>query len=390
MDQATTWEQFREACSYSFIPGENMVWADRAGHIGWQAVGIAPIRAHWSGLVAVPGDGRFEWGGYLPIKEKPHTYDPPEGFVATANNDLIPAGYPHMDAVGFVWTDPYRWARISEVLGAGRKLAVADMMRLQTDYLSIPARQLVPLLRQIAPDAQPVEAARRALLAWDDVLDARSVAGGIYEAWYRHLADDLSGLVVPEAARPFIRTLSTTRVVDLVVAPTGAMGANPNGARDSLLLRSLSEAVAELTQRFGDDTAKWIYGQAAYHHALIIHPLSAAVSPEIRRQLDVGPVPRGGDATTVGATGNGGNQTSGASFRIVTDVGDWERTVGTNTPGQSGDPESPHYRDLFALWAVDQYFPVPYARSRVDAAAERVWVLAPDAKEAKGAGKSRP
>ena len=377
MDQATTWEQFRDACSYSYIPGENMVWADRAGHIGWQAVGIAPIRPHWSGLVAVPGDGRYEWGGYLPIKEKPHSQDPPGGFIATANNDLIPPGYPHMNAVGFEWTDPWRWARISEVLGAGRKLAVADMMRLQTDYLSIPARELIPLIRDLDVRAPAVEAARRALLAWDDVLDSKSVAAGIYEAWYRHLSEDLSKLLVPEAAKPFLPTLSTARVIDFVMAPTGAFGVNPTGVRDSLLVRSLGEAVAELTQRFGADTTKWVYGQANYHHALISHPLSAAVSAEIRRQLDVGPAPRGGDGTTVGATGNGRNQTSGASFRIVTDVGDWERTVGTNTPGQSGDPESPHYRDLFELWAADRYFPVPYARQRVDAAAERVWLLAP-------------
>ena len=93
MDQATTWEQFRDACSYSNIPGENMIWADKSGNIGWQAVGIAPIRKNFSGLVPVPGDGRYEWAGYLPIKEKPHRYNPPEGFIATANNDLTPPGY---------------------------------------------------------------------------------------------------------------------------------------------------------------------------------------------------------------------------------------------------------------------------------------------------------
>jgi penicillin amidase len=377
MDQATTWEQFRQACRYSFIPGENMVWADRAGHIGWQAVGIAPIRSHWSGLVAVPGDGRYEWNGFLPILEKPHAYDPPSGFIATANNDLIPPSYAHMDAVGFEWTDPYRWARISEVLGAGHKLDVADLTRLQTDYLSIPARQLVALLAKFDASKGAAEAARRTLLAWNDVLDAGSTAAGIYEAWYRHLADDLAKIVVPEAARPFLPSLATSRVIGFLAAPTAALGANPAGARDSLLVRSLREAVAELTQRFGADTSKWVYGQAGYHHALISHPLSAAVNAEVRAKLDVGPVPRGGDATTVGATGNGGNQTSGASFRIVAEVGDWERAVGTNAPGQSGDPESPHYRDLFELWAVDRYFPVPFSRERVKAAAERAWVLSP-------------
>ncbi|HEY9227828.1 MAG TPA: penicillin acylase family protein, partial [Gemmatimonadaceae bacterium] len=102
-----------------------------------------------------------------------------------------------------------------------------------------------------------------------------------------------------------------------------------------------------------------------------------AVSADLRQKLDVGPAPRGGDATTVGVTGNGGNQTAGASFRIIVDVGDWERAVGTNTPGQSGDPDNPRYRDLFPLWADDRYFPVPFARPRVEAAAVGRRVMTP-------------
>jgi penicillin amidase len=379
MDQAKTWEEFRDACSYSYIPGENMIWADKMGNIGWQSVGIAPIRPNWSGLVAVPGDGRYEWAGYLPIKEKPHAFNPPSGFIATANNDLIPANYPHMNAVGFVWTDPYRWARISEVLGSGRKFAVPDMMRLQTDYTSIMARQIVPLLRDVsvAPANMEVDRALRTLLSWEDVLDRNSVAAGIYEAWYRQLADNVSRIVIPAAAKPFFRALSGSRVVEQLVAPSGAFGSQPALARDTVMMRSLTDAVAELTQKYGADQSKWIYGQPAYHYATIIHPLSTAVNADVRRKLDVGPAPRGGDANTVGATGNGGNQTAGASFRIVVDLGDWERAVGTNTPGQSGDPESPHYRDLFALWANDRYFPVPYSRARVEAAAEKRTVLTP-------------
>jgi penicillin G amidase len=379
MDQAKTWEEFRDACAYSNIPGENMVWADKLGNIGWQAVGIAPIRPNWSGLVAVPGDGRFEWAGYLPIKEKPHAFNPPAGYIATANNDLIPPGYPHMNAVGYVWTDPFRWARISEVLSSGRKLSVEDMTHLQTDYTSLIARKLVPLLRDVtvAPAAPAVDTARRTLLAWDFVLDKTSVAAGIYEAWLRRLGDDVSGRVIPSAARPYFRTLTTARLIDVLVTPSASLGTNPPAARDTLLMKSLGEAVADLTQRFGATESRWEYGQPTYHHALIAHPLSTAVNDSLRRKLDAGPAPRGGDAHTVGATGNGGNQTAGASFRIVVDVGDWERTVGINTPGQSGNPDSPHYRDLFASWAADRYFSVPFARSRVDAGAEARWVLAP-------------
>ena len=377
MDQAKNWDEFRAACAASFIPGENMIWADRTGHIGWQSVGIAPVRTHWSGLVAVPGDGRFEWKGYLPILDKPHSADPAEGFIATANNDLIPRGYTHMNAVGFEWTDPYRWDRISEVLRAGKKLTVDDMTRLQTDYTSLPARQLVPLLSAVKSVAPAVEAARLALLNWDRVLGAPSVPAGIYEAWYRALAADLTQRQVPESIRAYLNTLSTGRVVELLTAPSAALGRTPAAARDSLVLRALETAVADLTKRFGADPAKWMYGQEAYHHALITHPLSPAVSPELRKQLDVGPAPRGGDATTVGATGNGGNQTSGASFRMVVDLADWERTVGTNTPGQSGDPSNAHYRDLFPLWAEDKFFAVPYARAQILKNAEQRSVMIP-------------
>ena len=386
MDQAKNWEEFRDACAFSNIPGENMVWADRAGNIGWQAVGIAPIRKNWSGLVPVPGDGRYEWAGYLPIKEKPHSYNPASGFIATANNDLIPPGYPHMDAVGYSWADPYRWARISEVLGSGRKLTIMDMERLQTDYLSIPARELVPLLADLPASDPAVERARQMLLSWDFVLDKQSVPAGIYEAWFKRLSEHTEDAMVPEKARPFFRHVSTTRMIQWLTSPGRAFGAQPLVARDSLLARSLAEAVADLSKRFGTDPAKWVYGQAGYHYALIHHPMSAAVSPEMRQKLDVGPAPRGGDGNTVGATGGSDNQTSGASFRIIANTGDWETVVGTNTPGQLGNPDDPHYRDLFPLWANDRYFPVAYAKSHVEAIAESRDILTPasDAVQAGG------
>ncbi len=377
MDQAKTWDEFRDACSYSFIPGENMIWADRAGNIGWQAVGIAPIRTHWSGLVAVPGDGRYEWAGYLPIKEKPHAFNPPAGFIATANNDLIPPGYAHMNAVGFVWTDPYRWQRIAEVLSSGKELTLDDMMHLQTDYLSIPARQLVPLLANLTAADPATETARRTLLAWNFVLDKSSVAAGIYETWFRRLGENVGQRVVPADARPYFRTLGAARVIQWLTTPPAQFGPNPAAVRDSILLRSLTQTVADLTQKFSADSAKWIYGQPTYHHALITHPLSAAVDAQLKRKLDVGPAPRGGDAYTPGATGAGGNQTSGASFRIVVDLADWDTAMGINTPGQSGNPDSPHYRDLFDLWANDRYFPAPFSRARIEAAAERRVLLTP-------------
>jgi penicillin amidase len=377
MDQAKTWEEFREACNYSNIPGENMVWADIYGNIGWQAVGIAPIRRNWSGLVPVPGDGRYEWDGYLPIKAKPHVFNPGNGFFGTANSNLIPRGYPHRDAVGWTWADPYRWARVNEVLGSGRRHSMMDMMQLQTDELSIPARTLVPLLEDLTADGRAVERARQMLLSWDYVLDKNSMAAGIYVAWEGSLRRNLHELFVPEGARQWIRSLPMKKTVDWLIAPPGGFGDDPVAKRDALLMQSLAEAVTDLQDRLGSDMNRWQYGQERYKHAVIRHPMSRAVNEEIRRRLDVGPAPRGGNSYTPNNTGGGDNQTSGASFRIIVDTEDWDKAVGANNPGQSGDPDNPHYRDLFDLWAKNRFFPVFYSRKKVESVAGEVVQLLP-------------
>lgn len=376
MDQATTWEEFVEACTYSNIPGENMVWAGRDGTIGWQSVGIAPIRRNFSGMVPVPGDGRFEWDGYLPIQAKPHVVDPDQGWFATANNDVVPPDYEFMDAIGFSWADPYRWLRIAEVLDSGRRFSVADMMRLQTDELSIPARQLVPLMRDLEADDPRVEEARQRLLAWDYVLDKRSVEAGVYVAWESRLRRAVSDALVPAGA-PSGLGPSLQKVVETLVVPPGALGADPMRARDRILLGALADAVDDLTEKLGADMAGWRYGQADYKHAYLRHPLGTAVDAEMRARLEVGPAPRGGYGVTVNATGNGDNQTAGASFRIIVDTGDWDRSVGMNTPGQSGDPDSPFYRNLFDDWAADRFHPVFYTRDAIEGVTARRIELRP-------------
>ncbi|MEO7964482.1 MAG: penicillin acylase family protein [Gemmatimonadaceae bacterium] len=375
MDQARSWEEFRAACSYGNIPGENMVWADVKGNIGWQSVGIAPIRPASSGLVPVPGDGRFEWAGYLPVLQKPHSFNPSEGYIATANNNLTPESFPFRNAIGWEWADPYRVSRISEVLGSGRKQTVSDMERLQNDYTSLPARALVPLLRGLKGSNEASERARQLLMGWDQVLDKESVAAGIYEAWYRHLMPNTRAIVVPREAQESARGIPTKRYVEWLTAPGGEFGATPTAERDALLLRSLDEGVKELTQRFGADINGWAWGR--YHHVRILHPMSAAMNEELRARFDVGTWPRGGDSNTPGMTTAGENQTAGASFRMIVEAGDWDGAVGTNTPGQSGDVNDPHYRDLFELWKDDKYFPVKYSRTAVESVTRKRAVLVP-------------
>jgi penicillin amidase len=368
MDQARNWEEFRQSCAYLRMPAENMVWADAAGNIGYQAVGIAPLRPNWSGLVPVPGDGRYEWKGYLPIPDLPHVFNPPKGFFNTSNNYLIPPGWPFHEALHYLWTDPYRGASAAEVLGSGRLFTVADMVDLQNSDFSIPARSLTPLLSGLAlanPDSRQAQAR---LLDWDYVLDKDSVAAGIYEMWQRRLRENVRGLVVPKEARAFIAGPTMVKIVSWLYAPDGRFGADPVAGRNMLLEKSLEEAVGELARRFGTDMEKWKLG--AYHHALIHHVMSGAFNAGLRARFDVGNAPRGGDSYTLTATGSDDNQTAGGSFKIIVDTENWDNSLGLNSPGQSGNVSDRHYRDLYELWAQGKYFPIFYSRPKVESVTE--------------------
>ena len=375
MDQSQTWDEFLDACSYSRIPAESMVWADTDGNIGYQAVGIAPMRSNWSGLVPVPGDGRYEWDGYLPIKALPHVLNPDKGFWNTSNNYLIPPGWPYKDALHYTWADPFRAASVAQFLGSGRLFTVSDMIQLQNNELSIPARSIVPLLRDLAISNEVSRQAQTKLLHWNFVLEKDSAAAGIYEMWQRRILANVRAIVVPKEVQSYVGMTELTKIIGWLDAPDGRFGKDPVAGRDDLLKRSLDEAVAELTKRFGSDMEKWTLG--AYHHALITHPMSPALKPDLRTKFNVGDFPRGGDSYTVTATGGTDNQTSGGSFKIIMDTEDWDRSVGLNTPGQSGDVNSPHYRDLYELWARGKYFPIFYTRPKIESVEEQVLELKP-------------
>jgi penicillin amidase len=171
--------------------------------------------------------------------------------------------------------------------------------------------------------------------------------------------------------------VSLRKAVETLVVPPGELGADPLVARDAILRDALEAAIAELTEKLGPDMKKWEWGQEKYHHATLSHPLGNAVDAATRARLEMGPMPRGGYATTVQATGNSDNQTSGASFRIIVDTEDWDRAVGMNNPGQSGNPDSPFYKNLFEDWSLDRFFPVVYTRPRVESATAEVYSLQP-------------
>lgn len=376
IDQAKSWTEFRDALRYAHMPALNWLWADTSGAIGWQSAGIAPVRKAWDGLVPVAGDGRFEWGGYLPIPELPHVLNPRGGAFGTANALNVPAGYARTDAVARTWADPFRLNRLTEVLDTMRNADVETMARLQHDETSLAARVLVPLLRNIEFTSKGAMAARDSLLAWNGVLSAESAGAAIYAAWERRILAHLATLVVPLEARGVLRTVPLSRAVEWLTRPDSLLGANPTMARDFVLFRSLNEATGDVARRFGQGAA-WRYGDAKFHHVRIAHPFDRLVADSLSSWLSPGPLPRGGYANTLNATGNTDNQTAGASMRVVMDLANWDLAIATNTPGQSGDPRSRHYKDLFPLWAAGKYVPLPYSAAAVKARTETVEIITP-------------
>ncbi len=377
MDQAKSWEEFREACAYSHIPGENMVWADKDGTIGWQAVGIAPIRRNFSGLVPVPGDGRYEWEGYLPIPEKPHTVNPPEGYFASANQNVTPADYTHWEAIGYSWSDPFRGDRVEEVLEANNALNMEDMKALQVDYQSIPARVLVPYLLDLPLFGKAAEDRDR-LRGWDHRLDPNSIPAAIYVAFENALLRLASERFVPEAGRETIGRIQLKKIMDWIATPDERFGPDPEAGRDRLLADAFGQGLAYLEENLGKNRDNWQYGQERFKHAYLVHSLGMLGTEEVNVQLNLGPLPRGGNAYTPGSTGGNNRQSSGASFRIIVNTGDWDASQATNAPGQSGDPDSPFYDNLFEAWARDAYFPLYYSREKIDSAAVDRTVLTPE------------
>ena len=364
MDQAQNWEEFRDACNYSHIPGENMIWADKNGTIGWQAVGIAPVRNHSSGLVPVPGDGSYDWDGYLPIIQKPNELNPKSGFIATANQNVAPEDYKHWNAIGFSWSDPYRGDRVNEFLESKNHLNMEDMRRLQTDVASLPARTLIPLLLELPLDPQLAQLQNK-FSNWDQRLEPTSIEAGIYVAWEDEIQRLAHEKFVPENVKKHLGKLQIKRILDWIQKPKDSPFKS-DSSRNSFLMEAFKNAFGNLKKSLGEEPLKWQYGQEAYKHSSITHALGAVASSQYAKKLNLPSLPRGGNAYTPGSTGSNKRQSSGASFRMIVNTGDWDATIGTNAPGQSGNPDSPFYTNLYEDWAKDVYFPVYYSKEKIE------------------------
>ena len=368
--QAKTIEDYEQALRGWGAPASNHIVAETSGRIARFTAGFIPVRSNWDGTLPVPGDGRYEWARLHDPLTTPRVKDPDSGWVATANQfNLTPEWLGEDNTPGYEWTDDSRYLTIAAALDAKPQHSLADIRALQTSYHSNQAERLVPLLAET-----PASPAKSMLKSWDLSLDDDSAAAALFETWlHRHLAPQVLERASPPGLQAYAAITDLALVLDLVEQ------ADPRlGDCTALLASTLAAAWDDTHKRFGPDPSSWRWGD--FHHAYHPHDLSAFLDEARRDSWSAGPLPKGGSGYTVNNNNyrlEDGCLTLGVTWRMVCDVGNWDACVTINSPGQSGNPESPHYQDLFPLWATDQYVPMSFSDEAVGANTEATIILSP-------------
>jgi len=375
MLRARTVDELDEAKRPWVDPDNNFVMADTAGTIGYLTRGQVPIRPAENAWLPVPGwSGEYEWTGTVPFEEMPRARNPEQGFIATANQRIVGADFPHYISVDYA--PPFRAARVNARLREMPAATPADMAAIHADKLSIPSRAFVDLARAISPlDAASGEARDR-LLAWDGTMAPDSADAAVYAVWREEItqlllagpvfeplkAVDGKWALQPAQEMPLAKRLRNVfyglmKARDAAVLP-------PGDTWESLGARALAAAVAWLAETLGPDQSAWRWDRIHGTHPR--HPLSATF-PEAAALLDPPAVGVGGDGDTPqaagypGGTGAAGYTVSGTSVtRYVFDLADWDNSRWVVPLGASGHPGSPHYADQQAAWSQQQLYPMLY------------------------------
>lgn len=370
LDRAASWQDFRAALRDWDVPGQNFVYADIDGHIGYQATGRIPIRAKGDGHVPAPGwTGEYEWTGFIAFDQLPSALDPPEGLIVAANQRVV-ASYPYL--LSDEWDPGFRAQRIQQLLATRERWSATDLAAVQSDERDLAADRFLSFLRTLAARSDEAASAQLLLRQWDGAMRADSAAAAIYQAWFRNmvrrtfrdkLGDDLYRRYVGLGRNVTLALYDLARTPD---APWFTDLSDPSvRGRDAMAAVALDDALAELRAALGPDPKTWSWGRL--HTVTFPHPLG--VGP-LERIFNVGPFPIGGDGLTV-ANGGYSLRTSAyaqsvhASQRLIVDLADFDRALAVYPTGQSGQPFAPHWSDMTAKWLRGQLVALRYSKSKL-------------------------
>lgn len=386
LDRATGAAEVRAALALWDSPSLNVVYADTAGNIGYQATARVPLRApgHDGTLPASGFSGEHEWRGFIPFEEMPHAENPASGSIATANHKVVPDSYPHL--LTNDWPPPDRARRIEAMLSGKSGLTVDDMKRMQLDTFYEPAKHDLPILvAAVKPETELEKQALAALAAWNGRFDVGEVGPAVYQAWGRFLGGEIFDEIDPDLAQragPLVFSQSEM-LRDLFDRANDPLFDDKRTkdvveTRDDILRRTFPMAVEWLSQRFGNDPVRWKWGKIHYS-ALLHQPLGPI--PVVGNLFSGGRFDLAGDAGTVNSIASDGERQPfravfGVSQRFIADFADLGRSLAVNSTGACAHLRCPDRDAETIRWARGEYHGVtPEAGGK-----GKVLVLAPAAK----------
>ncbi len=391
LNLAANWKEFRDALRDWDTPGQNFVYADTEGNIGYQATGRTPIRVEGhTGMLPVPGwTGEYEWQGYIPFDEMPAVLNPPDGYVATANNKVTPDDYPYI--LTYDWFPGYRARRITDLLAASTQHTVETIAAVQADTYSLPAESIRPYMLAIQPETDQEAKAIALLRDWDLDLKTDRVGATIYEAWYvfalrNTIGDEMSDTIETQYLLGNYQRHGTQHVPMM-----RRLLADPNNAwfddvttpdkvetRDDILRRGLVDALAWLSDEYGKDPNNWTWGRA---HVVSFSHLTFGSLPVLSNIFNSRTIPARGDAFTVDAMGFDWSAPfgvgHGVSQRMIVDMADFDRMEIILPTGQSEHLFYSHRADMLQMWQDVQYIPMPFSQTAVEADTQSTLTLQP-------------
>jgi penicillin amidase len=399
VDRATNWTEFRQGLRKFVSPSQNYIYADVDGNIGYQLPGLIPIRAKdHGGLTPVDGSTtKYQWKDYIPYDYLPSLYNPPRGYIETANQAIVPPQYYQQlaealgdkfgrdsnYAIAAVWDYGYRAQQVANLIASFDKHSVATMKTMQGDNFNGSAADLLPaaLRLKYMPSDVPQEVIEW-MAQWDYLDEASSGQAAMYEVFWARLArklwnDELG--YIPDGPSIYWQTKLLLNQPD---NPWWDDKSTPNKVetRDDILKSAFSDAYHGLVAQYGSDYKKWTWGDL-HTVTFVSNPVGQAKIAPIRDFVNAGPYGVSGSGPTINRTAwksaDPYKTTSISSMRMIVDLSNLNNSLWIQSTGQSGHPASPHYRDMIDHWRSIQYDPMLSTLDRIKASAVSTLILEP-------------
>ena len=387
INRAHNWKEFLDGLRFFAVPAQNFVYADVDGNIGYHTGGRVPIRKTKTATLPFPGwTDEYDWKGFVPFEEMPQVLNPPEGFIATANNRIVSESYPYY--LSNLWQPEWRIERITEVLRGKPVLSVEDMQRLQQDVVSPQARELIPIILKAfegqSPSNADVQIALTYFRNWTYEMKAGDVATSLFQAFLvrmihntfeDEMGPSLLGVYDTLASVPLN---AITRLMKKGSSPWFDNVKTPQiETMNDIIRQSLDDALHDLRTRYGGEMKEWRWG--SIHQVQFPHVFSA--NDILRPIFTVGPFPVGGSLSTVNngefGISNPFLDIVGPSTRQIFDLSDINNTRSITPPGQSGQVFQRHYDDQVQMWLNGQYRKQTMDKAAIEKAGYDLLILRP-------------